>query len=133
MKRFYKIFILCLLTFNFSKAQINYVFTASGGAFAANTTPTVVHAAGVDDAISAVINIGFTFRYGCVNYTQFKVTSNGVMFLGSTAAGSNAGNNLNTSTDRPAIAPLWDDLATGAAGNVNYKVTGVAGARILTV
>lgn len=133
MKRIYIIF-LTILVAGITRAQIAYNFAAVGSAFTANTTPTVVHTAGIDDAISAAINIGFTFPYGCTgSYTQFKVTSNGVMFLGAAAVGSNVGNNLNTSTDRPAIAPLWDDLAVGTGGSVNYKVTGVAGSRVLTV
>ncbi len=115
------------------KGQINYNFTPVGGAFTANAAPTVLHAASVDDAISAATSIGFTFQYGCTNYTQFKATSNGVMFLGAAAAGINASNDLAASSDRPGIAPLWDDLKTGTAGSVNYKLTGVAGSRILTV
>ncbi len=133
MTRFYKIFLLCILTFNFSKGQINYSFSAAGGAYVANAAPTIIHAASVDDAISGVLPIGFTFQYGCVNYTQFKASSNGVMFLGATAVGSNPGNNLTSGTDRPIIAPLWDDIKTSTTGNVNYKLTGVVGSRILTV
>lgn len=118
------------------QSQIGYNFTAVGSAFTANTNSgkTTVHASGIDDAISASQNIGFTFPYGCTNnYTTFQVSTNGVMFLGTAAAGSNITNNLNTSTDRPAIAPLWDDLATATNGEVNYKVTGTAPNRVLTV
>jgi len=126
-------FLFILLAFAL-RSQIGYNFTALGGAFTANAGPTIVHATGVDDAISASINIGFTFPYGCTNnYTTFQVSSNGVMFLGTAAAGSNVGNNLNTGTDRPAIAPLWDDLATGTGGNVNYRLTGASPNRVLTV
>lgn len=135
MKKHFKLYILaltCLLHFS-GKSQINYSFTAVGGSFTANSSPTSIHASGTDDAISAAINIGFTFTYGCTAYTQFKASSNGVMFLGSSASGTNATNNLNTSSDRPALAPLWDDQKTSSSGNVNYKLTGTSPNRVLTV
>ncbi len=113
--------------------QINFTVTALAGTYTANAAPTVLHAAGVDDAISASTPIGFTFQYDCVNYTNFKASSNGWLTLNTAVAGTNAFNNLNTSADRPMIAPLWDDLAVGAGSTVNYKTTGVAGSRILTV
>lgn len=132
MKKILYSFFICFGLFRLN-AQINYTFAGVAGAFTQNTGPTVLHGASIDDAISASTAIGFTFQYGCINYTTFQASSNGVMFLGTTAAGTNLGNNLNTSTDRPAIAPLWDDLATGTAGSVNYRLTGTAPNRILTV
>lgn len=132
MKRI--IILICIFLAGYAKAQISYNFAALSSAFTANASPTVVHTTGTDDAISASINIGFTFPMGCNNnYTSFQVSTNGVMFLGTAAAGSNITNNLNTSTDRPAIAPLWDDLAVGTGGSVNYRVTGTTPNRILTV
>ncbi|MGZ3901520.1 MAG: hypothetical protein ACXVDC_14430, partial [Bacteroidia bacterium] len=135
MKKKFKImfFLGLMLSLSLNAQVINYSFTAVGGSWTANSSPTSIHGASVDDAISAAINIGFTFTYGCTNYTQFKATSNGVMFLGSSATGTNASNNLNTSTDRPALAPLWDDQKTGTSGSVNYKLTGTSPNRVLTV
>ncbi|MGZ3883749.1 MAG: T9SS type A sorting domain-containing protein [Bacteroidia bacterium] len=123
-------FTVCLSLWG--SAQIGYNFSATAGAYTANAG-TVIVAASVDDGTSASTAIGFTFKYGCVNYTTFQACSNGVMFLGTAAAGTNLFNDLTNSTDRPAIAPLWDDLKTDATGNVNYKVTGAVGSRILTV
>ncbi|MBA3680676.1 MAG: hypothetical protein H0W73_05860, partial [Bacteroidetes bacterium] len=117
----------------FATAQINYAFTTSSIAFAANASPTVLQGASIDDGISTSTPIGFDFCYGGVVYTTFQASTNGVMFLGTTAAGSNLTNNLNTSSDRPAIAPLWDDLKTSTTGNVNYKLTGVSPNRVLTI
>jgi hypothetical protein len=133
-KKYFKILFFSCVLIGFSvKSQINYTFAAVAGAYTANAAPTVLHSTSIDDATSASTAIGFTFQYGCTNYTTFQASSNGVMFLGTAAAGSDAFNDLNGSSDRPAIAPLWDDLKTGTAGNVNYKLTGVAGSRILTV
>ena len=114
------------------KAQINYTFAASSGAYTANGGTSIV-AASTDEGVSASTTIGFTFSFGCTAYTTFQATSNGEMFLGTAAAGGDYPNNLNTNTDRPIIAPLWDDLSTDATGNVNYKLTGAAPNRILTV
>ena len=127
-------FIFCLAFISKSIfSQIGYNFTSVGGAFVLNATPTNIINSAIDDGVSATTNIGFTFQYGCVNYTQFKASSNGWLTFNTAVTGSNLTNNLTASTDRPIIAPLWDDLATGSAGNVNYKLTGVVGARILTI
>lgn len=127
-------FIFCLAFISKSIfSQIGYNFTSVGGAFVLNATPTNIINSAIDDGVSAATNIGFTFQYGCVNYTQFKASSNGWLTFNTAVTGSNLTNNLTASTDRPIIAPLWDDLATGSAGNVNYKLTGVVGARILTI
>lgn len=113
----------------------NYNFTALASVFSPLPTGTVsIHGAGVDDALSAAIGIPFNFVYNCTPYNTFKVSSNGVMFLGSGAVGTNATNNLNTSADRLAIAPLWDDLATmTTSGKVSYIVTGVSPNRVLQI
>lgn len=117
----------------FAGAQLNYTFTSVAGTYNANASPTNIFGSGVDDQLSGNINIGFTFQFGCTNYTQFKASSNGVMFLGTSATASNAFNDLSGSSDRPALAPLWDDLMTDAAGSVNYQLTGTSPNRVLTV
>ena len=114
-------------------AQFSYSFTAVGGAYTANATPTQIIASSTDDNISASTPIGFNFVMGCTTYTTFTASSNGWMGLGGAAFYSEAFNDLEFSTLGPKIAPLWDDLATGSAGNVNYKLTGTAPNRVLTV
>jgi hypothetical protein len=122
-----------------SFGQFSYSFTAVAGTYTANALSTTIIAAGSDDVISPATNIGFTFTYGCNTYTQFIASSNGWMSFNTSIGSSNAGNDLNTSTDRPMIAPLWDDLQVGQGppsannGTVNYKLTGTAPNRILTV
>lgn len=132
MKKF-KIFLYTALATAYSSAQISYNFTAVSGSYSSLTAYTPVHSAGADDAISSVITLPFTFYYGCQAYTTCQISTNGVMFLGTTAAGSNMTNNLTSSTDRPAIAPLWDDLAVGSGGRVVYATTGTAPNRVFTV
>lgn len=115
------------------KAQISYSFTATAGTYAANATPTTLLAASTDEQLSAATNIGFTFQYGCQNYTQFIASSNGWMSFNTGITSTGYNNNLAGTTDLPIIAPLWDDLETGTGGNVNYQLTGVAPLRTLTI
>lgn len=120
---------------------LNYTETNLTAAFAYNTSPTVFGELppGIDDAYTNVYSIGFTFQYGSVLYTQFLVSSNGWLSfntgcIGSDPANQLAGNATQTANaERPIIAPLWDDLDVDATGNVNYKLTGIAPNRILTV
>ncbi len=135
--KFTLLIVLSVFSLGFKAQVLSYNFTALSVPYVANTTPTtsLINAA-VDDQLSAATNIGFTFQYNCVNYTQFKASSNGWLTFNTGVTGTNNGNNLNTSTDRPIIAPLWDDLATGTAaanGRVNYNLSGVAPNRVLTI
>ena len=87
---------------------------------------TELIAAGKDDAVSAVTDIGFTFYYDGVAYTQFSVNSNGILRLGSTLVGTNYNNHFgsNLSVNNPKIVGVGRDMSTGAAG---YVKTGSVG------
>lgn len=111
----------------------NYSYTATTSTWAANATPTTIHSSAVDDAISSATNIGFTFVYNNVSYTQFKASTNGFLTFNTANTLAQPTNNLNTSSDRVILAVLWDDNMTGASGNVNYKLTGTSPSQILTV
>lgn len=110
-----------------------YGYAKTTSTYAYNASPTVIHAAGINDAISAALNIGFTFAYNKSNYTQFKASTNGFLTFNTSNVLAQPTNNLKTSTERSIVAPLWDDNQTGASGNVNYKLTGTTPNRILTV
>lgn len=136
-KYFGKIFLfgsLLILSSFGGKAAINYLFSASSGAYTPNGG-TNIWTTG-DDVLSAAIPIGFTFNFGgCTTnpYTQVKVSTNGWLSLGTAATGSQSTNDMAWTSYGPLLAPLWDDLAIGTSGNVNYSTTGVAGSRIFTV
>ena len=115
------------------KAQLVYGFSASGSTFTPNTGATTIFAAGIDDELSSVQNIGFTFIYGCTSYTQYKVSSNGYITLGTTATSETNVNNLVTTGLGPILAPLWDDISVGTGGSVNYVLSGTAPNRVLTI
>lgn len=128
--------ILLLLTVFISlttQAQLSYAFTASSGTYTANSGGTTVINTGVDDELTTSQNIGFTFMFGCNYYTQFKASSNGFVSLGTAGTDPMYQNSLSDVNLGPALAPLWDDLATSSTGNVNFVLTGTAPNRILTV
>ncbi|HEX6426123.1 MAG TPA: hypothetical protein VF008_00505, partial [Niastella sp.] len=93
-------------------AQLNYTFAASAGTYTANSGATTIINANVDDQLSTVRDIGFTFTYACNTYTQFKASSNGFLSLGAVATDYFSSNELDITGHGPLIAPLWDDLAT---------------------
>jgi trimeric autotransporter adhesin len=88
---------------------------------------------GVDNAASAVTNIGFDFWFNGIRYSQFSVNDNGLIKLGSAAITNESVNAMASATNLPKIAPYWDDLATGTTGSVLYKVVGTAPNRKLVV
>ncbi|MFM2206793.1 MAG: hypothetical protein RL213_768 [Bacteroidota bacterium] len=123
------------ITPSFAQYPVNsYVFsTTSTGLLEDVTTPTgSLIGSASDDAASSVTNIGFSFNYAGVNYTQFSVSSNGLMALGSTPVATTATNALATGANVK-IMPYWDDLSTSTTGSVVYKLTGTAPNRKLVV
>ncbi|MBK6282650.1 MAG: hypothetical protein IPF54_08275 [Draconibacterium sp.] len=99
------------------------------------TTPLNLIASGLDDAVSAVKPIGFTFWFAGVAYTNFSVDVNGVMKLGDVAIVSQPANGLGSNTNPgnfPRIAPYWDDLATGT-GSVTCETQGSPGSKVLVI
>ncbi|MCX8081706.1 MAG: hypothetical protein N3F09_10775, partial [Bacteroidia bacterium] len=81
-------------------AQMPYTFSALSGAYTPLAGATTVHASGVDESLSAAINIGFTFQYNCVNYTQVKISSNGWMTFSLALTGSGLTNNLDLGIEK---------------------------------
>jgi len=111
---FKKIFLFFSFSAFFLNAQVlNYNFTSATGSYTSAASSTTLHAAGVDDALSAAITLPFTFTYNCTPYTQIKVSSNGWMTFSVALTLSSAFNDLNTGTERLVLAPLWDDLKVG--------------------
>lgn len=111
-----------------------YTFTTSTGAtLDAMSGASTAIGSSVDDTPSALLDIGFTFAYEGTNYTQFSVTPDGFLKLGSPVAVSQFSNSIVSTTNVPKLFPFWDDLATGTTGNVTYLVTGSAPDRILKV
>lgn len=144
MKRITQLFVVIFLFLYNSviNAQVEtYAFSHNIGTYTANAaTATNLAAVEADGGISTVQNIGFNFTYAGNNYTQFFMSSNGFISLGPTGSTVTA-NNLSAAnvSQRPIIAPLWDDLdgrAGGAGAGISkasFEVTGTAPNRVLTV
>ncbi|MBS1914203.1 MAG: choice-of-anchor D domain-containing protein [Bacteroidetes bacterium] len=132
----------------------DYTFTTSTITYTPLTTATMViagtngAAAGTgtfnDSASAGPFNIGFTFRFSCVAYTQFGVSTSGTVYLGGLKSNSFT-NDLANAPFYPIIAPWWDHqhmYNNGGAANgctfnplvgVQYAVSGSAPNRILTI
>lgn len=129
--------------------RLNY--TAVGATNTAGTytdlgaTGTAIATTNTDDANSAVQNIGFTFSYNALNFTQFTLNTNGFIKLGATAPSDTKlfSSEVDTTqidvfqspNDPNIIAPLNIDLTAGSAGSTEYRVatTGTQGSRICTI
>jgi hypothetical protein len=98
-----------------------------------STGTTQLVAADLDNSVSSLSNIGFTFNLMGNPYTQFYATSNGIVQLGATAPSSALYVLSGGSTASPRIGALAADLRTGTAGKVHYKVVGTAPNRCLVV
>ncbi len=136
-----KLYLICILFFagRYLPAQINYTFAALSGTYTALSSPTAIPEIywGADDEISGLYNIGFSFQFGCTTYTQFKVSSNGWLTFNTSAAASDAVNDLSGNTTmRPGVAPLWDDLAwnnNNFPPQCGYKTTGTTPNQVTTI
>ncbi len=125
-----------------SQLQANVGFTAAQYGFSASSGTTldpmigstqVIGTSDDDTPTAAPVNIGFTFNYEGVNYTQYSVSPDGWILLGGATAVSQFTNAVTSSTNVPKIYPYWDDLATGVDGNVQVLVSGSAPNRIFIV
>jgi len=139
-------------------AILTYTLTVTTPGFTALTGATGItnfNNGCADGLVSGALPINFTFVYDSHNYTQFQVTENGRLFLGSSVVtcsdncgspcdgfgpdyqvqpSSGAGNGLAGSVIHPTICPLWDDLGLNVTGSkVSYKTSGSAPNRTLTV
>ena len=132
------LFRLCLvLTALFSNPSIAATYQAYGP-----TTPytwvdiaaTGTNVALADDAVSGLLNIGFTFNYGGTNHTQLRIASNGMLFFPPMAAPTgNWWNNTSVATAQANYAitnsmmAYWTDLNPNiVATRIKYQSLGVA-------
>jgi hypothetical protein len=84
------------------------------------------------------IPIGFDFWYMGTKYITFSISTNGWLTLGQGITNALATNSL--ASNRPVIAPFWDDLRIQPgilnvllAGDISYNLSGNEGSRVLTV
>ncbi|MEP7371811.1 MAG: T9SS type A sorting domain-containing protein [Chitinophagaceae bacterium] len=126
------VFVLTLTTSNTGHSQVNgYSFSTSTGNALETGGFTNLLGTSLDDDVSAVTNIGFTFNYGGTDYTDFSATSNGLLTFGAPAVYDY--NNYTSDLTGPYLAPYWDDNYTDVDGNVQYLLSGTPGSRKLVV
>ncbi|SHJ14053.1 Por secretion system C-terminal sorting domain-containing protein [Hymenobacter daecheongensis DSM 21074] len=120
------------------QAQISaYTFAPSAGTFVPlPATATNVAALRTDDAVSpTMLPLGFTFVFDGMTYTSVKACSNGFLSFNPSAT-YNVGNTLATTagaSEKPLLAPLWDDLSGDAAtSRASYETSGTAPNRVFT-
>ena len=99
------------------------------------TGTTTIHSTSVDDSSSAVITLPFDFFHAGNRYSQFSVTSNGLIALSntSTTALNNSYVASGGTVTTPIISPFAADLGTGTSGKVHYKTVGTAPNRTLVI
>lgn len=116
-----------------AQAASTYAYsTTTGGGLTTMGSPTTLIGAGVDDNVSAITNISFNFTFAGTVYTQFSVSSNGLMALGGTAVATEYFNLTASATTYPVLMPWWDDLYTTTNG-VRFQRVGSAPNRQLIV
>lgn len=113
----------------------NYTVIASSGA---SLDPmvgatSVISSSDDDTPTAASAPIGFSFTLNGTTYTDYSVSPDGWLLLGTTAATSQYTNAVTSTTNIPKLYPLWDDLATGTDGSVKVLVTGTAPNQIFKV
>ncbi len=124
-------FMLAIVTGSYGQAG-SYSFAESTEVY----TPVVGTAstAAGDDGIQNLVPIGFTFNFDGVAYTDFGISTNGWIKMGTVAIGAGSWTNAlgNAATHRPLIAPFWDDhnLSTG---NIQYVLSGTSPNQTLEV
>ena len=119
-----------------SQAQVDtYTFAPSTGTYTAlPATATNVPSIQDDDVLSGTIPLGFSFVFDGNTYTSCEVSSNGWLTFNPTAASSSLNNDLATGafTERPLVAPFWDDLNGSSGATASYLTTGTAPNRVFT-
>ncbi len=123
--------VIMILAMPVYAALSDYTFMQTGAQYTELPSPTVIHSTVVDDAMSPAIDIGFTFVYDDMPYTQFKSNSNGfiTLDLASTASLTNA-----LATRLLILGGLWDDLKSDDTNaGVSYQLMGAAPNRALYV
>ncbi|MEI6507262.1 MAG: T9SS type A sorting domain-containing protein [Bacteroidota bacterium] len=139
---------ICLFTFfilihQLSNAQTvtKYAFSPSSSTFTnlvGGTVPTMEPGGTLDDGYFINLPIGFNFFYNSLAYTSLSASTNGFICLGQNITNQNSqANNLTTgggtTSPRPIIAPLWDDIALTNASDISYLTTGTSPSRVFTI
>lgn len=134
-----KIITLCLLLAllcpGITSAQVSlYTYTPSVGTYTP-ITGTVATVSNLDEGVTGVLPIGFSFWYDGATYTTLSASTNGAVKLGGamTTASDPSFKNLGFSSQRPMLAVLTDNHALTATDGMRYETSGTAPNRVFTL
>jgi hypothetical protein len=125
-------FVAFLLLFTgqlFSQSAGEYVFSYSTGTY---TTISGTSSTATGDDGTQNVTIPFTFNYCGQAYTSARICTNGWLEIGTTYAGNDWTNDMASTTVKPVVAGLWDDLYL-SAGNILYTTLGTSPNQIFVV
>jgi subtilisin-like proprotein convertase family protein len=115
----------------------NYTFESTTDTFTSivgGVGTTAVTLSSMDDSISALQTLPFTFNYGGNNFTSFKINSNGWIQMGGASTSSTNYSSL-SGTDNNIIAAFSRDLNGNNTTSTSYYVqtSGTVGSRITKI
>ncbi len=140
MKTLSRLLLIAFLALTLVKAppaQANageYTFTVSLGTYDdISDDPGYIVSTATGDDVSQAITLPFTFKYDTVDYTTGLICTNGWLEMGQSYTTCMWNNNLASTTVKPILAPLWDDLADDATSEIGYITLGGAPDRTFVV
>lgn len=133
-KRFTLLIALFCLSFEIFSQVSTYTFSSSSGTYTPITGGAVVTSGTSDDNTFGALNIGFTFTYNGVAYTQFGLNVNGWISMGAVAPTSSYVP-ISGGTTNNIISAMGRDLQLGftsvgdrtTGSNIISNVTSTAG------
>ena len=120
-----------LLTQNLFAQVSNYGFNQASGTYTEITGGTIQGTESNDDENFNAIDLGFTFTFDGVAYTQVSVNANGFLAMGSSVVSSYTAISSGTSND--VIVPLNRDLQAQVGATLMTKTEGTSPNQIFTV
>ncbi len=128
----YKFIILfaALLTNVYSQVSL-YQFQSVQGTYQEITGGQVSTASGNDGGQN--ISLPFSFTYNGTAYSTARLSVNGWLEMGQTFTGTGWLNDLASTTSKPLLCPLWDDLYPDTQSEIRFEVLGSAPSRIFVV
>jgi len=135
--RFWLLAALLLAFFTPQPTQANageYDFDVSSGTYDdISDDPGYTDSTATGDFTPQDITLPFTFKYDTVDYTTGHICANGWLEMGQSYTDCFWGNNLASTTVKPILAPLWDDLSDDASSKIGYITLGSAPDRVFVV